>query len=193
LARASLENCSARWVAPTGFSAPRLPNWNRIGCLPPSRRRSTRASRRNPAAYVGRARISTALARDLRSPPLLYVRGNIELLNRHRISIVGSRRPTPYGNQMAERLAGIWPDRGLVIVSGLARGMDSSAHKAALSSAAGATIDVLGCETDVIYPKENKKIFAEMESRGAIISVFTMGTSRPAELPDSQSHYSGDV
>jgi DNA processing protein len=94
---------------------------------------------------------------------------------------------------MAERLAGNLADRGLVIVSGLARGMDSSAHKAALSSAAGATIDVLGCETDVIYPKENKKIFAEMESRGAIISVFTVGTSRPAELPDSQSHYSGDV
>ena len=68
-------------------------------------------------------------------PPLLYVRGNIELLNRHQISIVGSRRPTPYGNQMAERLSRDLADRGLVIVSGLARGVDSSAHKGALSSA----------------------------------------------------------
>ncbi|MGA8022284.1 MAG: DNA-processing protein DprA, partial [Candidatus Acidiferrales bacterium] len=110
-------------------------------------------------------------------PPLLYVRGNIELLNRHQISIVGSRRPTPYGNQMAERLARDLADRGLVIVSGLARGVDSSAHKGALSSASsGSTIGVLGCGIDVIYPKENKKIFAEMESRGAIISEFPMGT-----------------
>ena len=70
-------------------------------------------------------------------PPLLYVRGNIELLNRHLISIVGSRRPTPYGNQMAERLARDLADRGLVIVSGLARGIDSCAHKGALSSAHG--------------------------------------------------------
>ncbi|MFY9805487.1 MAG: DNA-processing protein DprA [Candidatus Acidiferrales bacterium] len=109
-------------------------------------------------------------------PPLLYVRGNIELLNRHQISIVGSRRPTPYGNQMAERLSRDLADRGLVIVSGLARGVDSSAHKGALSSPAGATIGVLGCGIDVIYPKENKKVFAEMETRGAIISEFTMGT-----------------
>ena len=109
-------------------------------------------------------------------PPLLYVRGNIELLNRHLISIVGSRRPTPYGNQMAEKLARDLADRGLVIVSGLARGIDSCAHKGALSSATGATIGVLGCGIDVIYPKENRKIFAEMEKRGAIISEFAMGT-----------------
>jgi DNA processing protein len=109
-------------------------------------------------------------------PPLLYVRGNVELLNRHLISIVGSRRPTPYGNQMAEKLARDLADRGLVIVSGLARGIDSCAHKGALSSSSGATIGVLGCGIDVIYPKENKKIFAEMEKRGAIISEFAMGT-----------------
>ncbi|MGA9570755.1 MAG: DNA-processing protein DprA [Candidatus Acidiferrales bacterium] len=109
-------------------------------------------------------------------PPLLYVRGNIELLNRHLISIVGSRRPTPYGNQMAEKLARDLADRGLVIVSGLARGIDSCAHKGALSSLTGATIGVLGCGIDVIYPKENKKIFADMETRGAIITEFAMGT-----------------
>ena len=108
-------------------------------------------------------------------PPLLYVKGNAELLNRHAISIVGTRRPTPYGNQMAERLARDLADRGLVIVSGLARGIDACAHKGALSSASGATIGILGCGIDVIYPKENRKIFAEIEQRGAIISEFPMG------------------
>ncbi len=109
-------------------------------------------------------------------PPLLYVRGKIELLNRHLISIVGARRPSPYGNQMAERLARDLADRGLIISSGLARGIDASAHKGALSSATGATIGVLGCGIDVVYPKENKKLFAEMEQRGAIISEFPIGT-----------------
>ncbi len=108
-------------------------------------------------------------------PPLLYVRGNIELLDRHAISIVGTRRPTPYGNQMAEKLAHDLAERGLVIVSGLARGIDSCAHKGALSAARGATIGILGCGIDVVYPKENKKLFAQMEERGAIISEFPMG------------------
>ncbi|MGH9864053.1 MAG: DNA-processing protein DprA [Candidatus Acidiferrales bacterium] len=108
-------------------------------------------------------------------PPLLYVKGNADLLNRHSISIVGTRRPTPYGNQMAERLARDLADRGLVIVSGLARGIDACAHKGALSSVRGSTIGVLGCGIDVIYPKENRKIFAEIEQRGAIISEFPMG------------------
>jgi len=91
--------------------------------------------------------------REIYDPPtLLYVRGNVELLSQHLNSIVGARRPTPYGNQMAERLGRELADPGLVIASGLARGID------------------------VVYPKENKKIFAEMEQRGTIISEFPMGT-----------------
>jgi len=109
-------------------------------------------------------------------PPLLYVRGNAGLLSRHTISIVGARRPTPYGNQMAEKIARDLTDRGIVIVSGLARGIDASAHRGALSSPVGASIGVLGCGIDVVYPKENKKIFEEMEKRGAIISEFPLGT-----------------
>jgi DNA processing protein len=109
-------------------------------------------------------------------PPLLYVRGNIGLLNRHIISIVGTRRPTPYGNQMAEKLARDLADCGLIVASGLARGIDASAHKGALSSACGSTVGVLGCGIDVVYPKENKKIFAEIEQRGVLISEFSMGT-----------------
>ncbi|MGB6482971.1 MAG: DNA-processing protein DprA [Candidatus Acidiferrales bacterium] len=97
-------------------------------------------------------------------------------MNRHAIAIVGTRRPTPYGNQMAERLARDLAARGLLIVSGLARGIDATAHKGALSSAQGVTVGILGCGIDVIYPKENRKIFAEIEERGAIISEFPMGT-----------------
>lgn len=109
-------------------------------------------------------------------PPLLYIRGNVELLNRHMVSIVGARRPTPYGNQMAERLARDLSARGLVITSGLARGIDASAHKGALGTAHGATVGVLGCGIDIVYPKENKKIFEEIEQRGAIVSEFPLGT-----------------
>jgi DNA processing protein len=109
-------------------------------------------------------------------PPLLYVKGNADLLARHAIAIVGTRRPSPYGNQMAERLARDLAERGLVIVSGLARGIDSTAHKGALLSARGTTVGVLGTGIDVVYPKENKKLYAQMEERGAIVSEFPIGT-----------------
>jgi len=109
-------------------------------------------------------------------PPLLYVRGDASVLNRHSISMVGTRRPTPYGNQVAERLARDLAGRGLTIVSGMARGIDSSAHHGACQAQKGATVGVLGTGVDVIYPKENKKLFAEVEQRGALISEFPLGT-----------------
>ncbi len=108
-------------------------------------------------------------------PPLLYLRGDPAVLSRHALAIVGTRRPTPYGNQMTERLARDLADRGLVIVSGLARGIDSSAHKGACAAARGATIGVLGNGIDIVYPKENKKLFALVEQRGAIISELPLG------------------
>ena len=109
-------------------------------------------------------------------PPLLYVRGDVQVLNRHAISIVGTRRPTPYGNQIAERLARDLAERGLIIVSGLARGIDSSAHRGACGASRGGAVGVLGTGIDVIYPKENRKLFEEVEKRGAIITEFPMGT-----------------
>ena len=109
-------------------------------------------------------------------PPLLYVAGDTSLLSRHLISIVGTRRPTPYGNQMAERLGRDLAARGIVVVSGLARGIDASAHHGALSAPAGRTIGVLGCGIDVVYPKENRKIFDEIREHGALITEFPFGT-----------------
>jgi len=108
-------------------------------------------------------------------PPLLYVRGDVAVLGRHAMAMVGTRRPTPYGNQITERLAKDLAERGLVIVSGLARGIDSSAHRGACAASRGATVGVLGCGIDVVYPKENRKLFAEVEKRGAIISEFPLG------------------
>jgi DNA processing protein len=117
-------------------------------------------------------------------PPLLYLRGDVQVLRRHSISIVGTRRPTPYGNLMAERLGRDLAARGLLIVSGLARGIDCSAHRGACAAARGATIGILGTGIDVIYPKENRKVFAEVESKGALISEFPLGIhAAPENFP----------
>jgi DNA processing protein len=109
-------------------------------------------------------------------PPLLYVRGNPAILNKHAISMVGTRRPTPYGNQVAERLGRELAERGLTIVSGMARGVDSSSHQGTCKASNGAPVGVLGTGVDVVYPKENRKLFAEVEKRGALISEFPLGT-----------------
>ncbi|GAC1703207.1 MAG: DNA-processing protein DprA [Candidatus Acidiferrum sp.] len=108
-------------------------------------------------------------------PVLLYVRGDTQILNLPSISIVGTRRPTLYGSQMAERLGRDLAARGLVIVSGMARGIDAIGHQGAMV-AKGRAIGVLGTGIDVCYPKENKKLYEKVLERGAIISEFPLGT-----------------
>jgi len=108
-------------------------------------------------------------------PVLLYVRGDPQVLNLPSISIVGTRRPTIYGTQMAQRLGRDLAARGLVIVSGLARGIDAIAHQGAMD-AHGRAIGVLGTGIDVCYPKENKKLYEKVLERGAIISEFPLRT-----------------
>lgn len=108
-------------------------------------------------------------------PVLLYVRGDAQMLNLPCLSIVGTRRPTRYGMQMAERLGRDLAARGLVIVSGLARGIDAIGHQGALA-ASGRAIGVLGTGIDVCYPKENKKLYEKVLQRGAIISEFPLRT-----------------
>jgi DNA processing protein len=109
-------------------------------------------------------------------PVLLYVRGNPAVLNRHALGIVGTRRPTYYGTQMAERLGRDLASHGLAIVSGMARGVDAMAHKGACSVPGGRAIGVLGTGIDVVYPKENKKLFEDVERCGALITEFPLGT-----------------
>jgi DNA processing protein len=108
-------------------------------------------------------------------PALLYVRGNAEVLTQVSIGIVGTRRPTLYGTQMAERLGRELAARGLVVVSGLARGVDAISHQGAMA-VNGRAIGVLGTGINVCYPKENKKLYEKVLQRGAIISEFPLGT-----------------
>jgi DNA processing protein len=91
-------------------------------------------------------------------PPVMrYVRGDATILNSPALSIVGTRRPTVYGMQMAERMGRNLAARGLTIVSGLARGIDAIAHSEA-TAVGGRAIGVLGTGIDICYPKENKKL-----------------------------------
>lgn len=115
--------------------------------------------------------------REIYDPPLvLYLLGNTEVINKPGIAVVGTRHPTPYGVGMAERLACDLAARGLVIFSGMARGVDSAAHRGALNGR-GQTVAVWGTGIDEVYPKENKKIADQiLAAGGAIITEFPLGT-----------------
>jgi len=108
-------------------------------------------------------------------PPVLFARGRVDLLQTLMLSIVGTRRPTHYGNTAASRLAKDLSSAGLTIVSGMARGIDTSAHTAALE-AGGDTIAVFGCGVDELYPAENRKLASQITEKGLVISEFPMGT-----------------
>jgi DNA processing protein len=116
------------------------------------------------------------LLREIFDPPIvLFARGRVDLLNSLSLGVVGTRRPTPYGLAVSERLAGDLAHAGLTIASGMARGIDTSAHKGTLARG-GDTIAVLGCGVDVVYPQENKKLASEIAAKGLILSEFPMGT-----------------
>jgi DNA processing protein len=125
-------------------------------------------------------------------PPVLWVRGDAGLLSRHAIAVVGTRHPTPYGTGVAEMLARDLAARRLLIVSGMARGIDSCAHKGALA-ARMPTVAVWGTGIDVVYPKENKKLAEEILALGgAIVSELPMGTfPAPQNFPRRNRILSG--
>jgi DNA processing protein len=125
-------------------------------------------------------------------PPVLWVRGDACLLSRPAIAIVGTRHPTPYGTGVAEMLARDLAARRLLIVSGMARGIDSCAHKGALA-ARMPTVAVWGTGLDVVYPKENKKLAEEILALGgAIASEVPMGTfPAPQNFPRRNRILSG--
>jgi DNA processing protein len=109
------------------------------------------------------------------NPAFLYVKGSLsdEDIN---VAVVGSRMASTYGRYTTERLCRELAMRGITVVSGLARGIDSAAHRGALSGR-GRTIAVLGCGIDIVYPSENERLFKEIAENGAVVSEFPMGTA----------------
>ena len=123
--------------------------------------------------------------KEIYDPPIiLYVRGKTEILAQPGIAVVGTRHPTPYGSGMAERLACDLAAQGLVIISGMARGVDTAGHRGAIS-AKGKTVAVFGTGVDVIYPKENSRLSEQILALGgALISEFPLGTfAAPQNFP----------
>lgn len=109
------------------------------------------------------------------APATLHVRGALVDADALAVAIVGSRRATTYGLEVAETLAADLAARGVTVVSGLARGIDAAAHRGALR-VGGRTLAVLGSGVDVIYPPENRRLAAEIADRGALLSQFAPGT-----------------
>jgi DNA processing protein len=132
------------------------------------------------------------LLKQIPDPPLLlYVRGDVKVLAQYAVAMVGTRRPTAYGSSVAHRLASDLAQRGLVIVSGLARGIDSAAHRGALEGK-GKTVAVQGRGMDAIYPAENKQLAEKILESGAMISEFPLGTGpTPENFPIRNRTISG--
>ena len=123
-----------------------------------------------------------SILKKIYDPPLLlYVIGEFTDQDNYAISVVGTRVPTNYGVVQCERIVEDLARQSITIVSGLARGIDSIAHKTALKNG-GRTIAVIGSGLDVIYPPENKKLFSEIAEKGVIISEYPLGTK-----PDAQN------
>jgi DNA processing protein len=123
--------------------------------------------------------------KEIYDPPvILFVKGSAEVLAQPGIAMVGTRHPTPYGSGMAERLSTDLAARGLVIISGLARGIDTASHRGAVA-AKGKTVAVLGTGIDVMYPKENSRLAEQIVALGgALITEFPVGTSpAPQNFP----------
>jgi len=121
---------------------------------------------------------------EIYDPPLiLYARGHLEALKSPCVAIVGTRRPTVYGLQMAQGLASDLGSRGITVVSGLARGIDAAAHRGCMDGN-GRTVAVLGCGIDVVYPREHRQLTGKVLEDGLLLSEFTPGTSpSPQNFP----------
>jgi DNA processing protein len=117
-----------------------------------------------------------ALLREIdQAPPVIYVKGSLSQADDFAVAMVGTRRVTAYGQQVARDTSTYLAGHGLTIVSGMARGVDALAHQHALQ-AGGRTIAVLGCGVDVVYPPEHRKLADAIAENGAIISDYPMGT-----------------
>src|SRR5690348_8687587 len=137
------------------------------------------------------ARYPPALRDIFDPPPLLFARGRVELLATLMLGVVGTRRPTAYGGVAASKLSADLAAAGMTIASGMARGIDTAAHRGVLE-AGGNTVAVFGCGIDQIYPAENRKLAEEIATRGLLISEFPMGApAYPQNFPIRNRMISG--
>ncbi|MDE2058453.1 MAG: DNA-processing protein DprA [candidate division NC10 bacterium] len=124
-------------------------------------------------------------------PPILYLRGMMRPEDRVAVAIVGSRMASPYGTAIAEQISGELAQRGVTIVSGMARGIDAAAHRGALR-AGGRTLAVLGCGLGVTYPPEHAELADQIAAQGALISEFPIFTPpKPSHFPRRNRIISG--
>ncbi|KUJ96305.1 MAG: processing protein [Desulfonauticus sp.] len=125
-----------------------------------------------------------SLLREISTPPpLLFYKGRLSLLQKTKVALVGARRCTAYGLKMAEELASTLSAAGICVVSGLAVGIDARAHSFALRGE-GKSIGVLGCGLDVVYPRQNKTLFEQMQEQGLLLSEFLPSTEpEPQNFP----------
>ena len=114
-------------------------------------------------------------------PPVLYVRGELHPEDEWSVAIVGTRRATPYGRQVAEHFATDLAGHGITVVSGLARGIDAVAHRTTVA-AGGRTIAVQACGLDLVYPPEHSKLAVEISQHGAVVSDYPLGTQPRSEF-----------
>ena len=125
-------------------------------------------------------------------PPILFILGSQELLNKEVLALVGTRNASLNGKNFAQFLSKELAEQGYVIASGMARGIDKSAHVGALQATDGTTIAVLGTSVDSIYPEENKDVYKQIKDRGCIISEFPFGTQlNPINFPRRNRIISG--
>jgi DNA processing protein len=108
-------------------------------------------------------------------PPVIFVKGTLISSDKLAVAVVGSRKPSPYGLLVAEKLAKDLAAVGVTVISGMARGIDTAGHKGALAGG-GRTVAVLGCGPDVIYPRENRRLVDNIAANGAVISEYPLGT-----------------
>lgn len=169
------EIASVRGVGPTVVEAIRSGEWRKA------------ADRECAAIERGKTKVVPLLSEEYPvllkeiadAPPYLYVKGDLRALERG-VAVVGSRRASGYGLLATERISHDLAVNGIPVVSGMARGIDTAAHRGALK-AGGYTVGVLGCGIDVVYPPENRKLFMEMTENGALVSEFPMEAPPLAE------------
>ncbi len=122
------------------------------------------------------------ILRNIYLPPLiLYTLGDFHESDKYSIAIVGTRKPTDYGKSIAAKFSKELAEQDITIISGLARGIDSIAHRSAIK-AGGRTIAIIGSGLDIVYPQENRALFNDITQQGVIISEFELGTK-----PDAQN------